>query len=177
MRKCNTIVSLLMVFLFLIHIIMGSTVLLNWSTNAGKMFSRIGVTIFLIHLIIGIILTIRTFSSHNKNQKNYVKENSSFWARRISGIAFLILMPFHFGVFGKMVNGIYVLSPFTTTKLITQLLMITALFVHLFTNVRPLFMSMGITVKSNERNVVYTILSAAMIFTFVGFISYYLCMR
>ena len=174
MRKCNVIISLLMVFLFLIHIIMGSTVLLNWSTNAGKMFIRIGVTILLIHLIIGIILTIRTFSFHTKNQKNYVKENFSFWARRISGIAFLILMFFHFGVFGKMVNGVYVLSPFTTTKLITQLLMITTLFVHLFTNVRPLFMSMGITVKKNQKYAVYSVLSATMLFTFVGFISYYL---
>ena len=173
MRKCNTIVSLLMVFLFVIHIIMGSTVLLSWGTNAGKIFIRAGVTILLIHLITGIILTVKTFSVRNKNQKNYVRENSSFWIRRISGIAILIFMCFHFGVFGKTVNGIYVPSVFTTAKLITQLLMITALFVHLFTNVRPLLMSCGIVTKTSTRKILYIITGIIFAFVASAFVFYY----
>lgn len=46
-------------------------------------------------------------------------------------MAILILLLFHIGLFGKVQNGTYILFPFTTVKMVTQLLFVAAIFVHI----------------------------------------------
>ena len=84
------------------------------------------------HTVIGVILTINTLKISKNAGNSYLKQNAVFWARRASGLAILILMFFHIGLFGGVQDGIYILFPFTTVKLITQLLLVAALFYSSF---------------------------------------------
>ncbi len=137
MRKWNTILSVLMLLIFMIHGIMGSFMLNGVGSSAGKLLAWIGVGILVVHTVIGVILTVQSLQTAKQSGKMYLKQNAIFWARRASGMAILILLLFHIGLFGKVQNGTYILFPFTTVKMVTQLLFVAAIFVHIFINIRP----------------------------------------
>lgn len=71
-------------------------------------------------------------------------------------------------------DGIYILFPFTTVKLITQLLLVAALFIHLFINIRPLLVSLGIISYKERRGDIYLILSVLLLFSAGAVIIYYI---
>ena len=62
-----------------------------------------------------------TFRASRSGGKLYGKQNALFWARRTSGLAILLMLFFHIGVFGRVQDGVYILFPFTTVRLLTQL--------------------------------------------------------
>ena len=126
MRKINTILSVLLLVIFMLHGLMGSFMLLGIGSSAGKI------------------------------------------------LAILILMFFHIGLFGGVQDGIYILFPFTTVKLITQLLLVAALFIHLFINIRPLLVSLGIISYKERRGDIYLILSVLLLFSAGAVIIYYI---
>lgn len=124
MRKINTILSVLLLVIFMLHGLMGSFMLLGIGSSAGKILAWVGVAVLAAHTVIGVILTINTLKISKNAGNSYLKQNAVFWARRASGLAILILMFFHIGLFGGVQDGIYILFPFTTVKLITQLLLV-----------------------------------------------------
>lgn len=175
MRKINTVLSLLLLMIVMIHGIMGSFMLLGISSSAGKVLAWIGVAILAAHTVIGIRLTgqaIRTSKMAGGNR--YLKQNALFWARRASGLAVLVLIFFHVGLFGGVRDGVYILFPFTTVKLITQLLLIASVFIHVFMNVRPLLISRGILHGQERREDVFLILSVLLLFMAGAVILYYI---
>ena len=91
-----------------------------------------------------------------------------------SGMAILILLLFHIGLFGKVQNGTYILFPFTTVKMVTQLLFVAAIFVHIFINIRPLLVSLGIISYKERRSDIYLILSVLLLFIAGAVILYYI---
>ncbi|MBQ8919660.1 MAG: pilus assembly protein PilX, partial [Acidaminococcaceae bacterium] len=88
------------------------------------------------------------------------------------GLAILILLFFHIGLFGKVQNGTYILFPFTTVKMVTQLLFVAAFFVHVFINIRPLLVSLGLISYKERRGDIYLILSVLLLF-FAGSVIFY----
>ena len=164
MRKWNTILSVLMLLIFMIHGIMGSFMLNGVGSSAGKLLAWIGVGILVVHTVIGVILTVQSLQTAKQSGKMYLKQNVIFWARRASGMAILILLLFHIGLFGKVQNGTYILFPFTTVKMVTQLLFVAAIFVHIFINIRPLLVSLGIISYKERRSDIYLILSVLLLF-------------
>lgn len=144
MRKLNTILSVLLLFICLLHGLMGSFMLLGISSGAGKFLAWIGVGILAAHTVLGLLLTAQTFRASRSGGKLYGKQNALFWARRTSGLAILLMLFFHIGVFGRVQDGVYILFPFTTVRLLTQLLLVASVFVHLLLNLRPLLVSLGI---------------------------------
>ena len=169
MRKWNTILSVLMLLIFMIHGIMGSFMLNGVGSSAGKLLAWIGVGILVVHTVIGVILTVQSLQTAKQSGKMYLKQNAIFWARRASGLAILILLFFHIGLFGKVQNGTYILFPFTTVKMVTQLL-----FVHIFINIRPLLVSLGIISYKERRGDIYLILSVLLLFIAGAVILYYI---
>ena len=163
MRKWNTILSVLMLLIFMIHGIMGSFMLNGVGSSAGKLLA-----------LIGVILTVQSLQTAKQSGKMYLKQNAIFWARRASGLAILILLFFHIGLFGKVQNGTYILFPFTTVKLVTQLLFVAAIFVHIFINIRPLLVSLGIISYKERRGDIYLILSVLLLFIAGAVIFYYI---
>ena len=172
MRKWNSIVSLLMVIVFALHAIMGSFMLNGIGSSAGKPLAWIGCVLILAHLVFGVILTVQTIRSGKASGKWYLKQNALFWTRRISGIVILIMAFFHIGLFGGMVENQYILYEFTTVKFLIQMLLIAALFTHIFVNIRPLLISLGI-LKYKERRVdIFLILSIVLLFC-AGAVTFY----
>lgn len=114
------------------------------------------------------------FTDSEAIRKMYLKQNVIFWARRASGMAILILLLFHIGLFGKVQNGTYILFPFTTVKMVTQLLFVAAIFVHIFINIRPLLVSLGIISYKERRSDIYLILSVLLLFIAGAVILYYI---
>ena len=174
MRKINTILSVLLLVIFMLHGLMGSFMLLGIGSSAGKILAWVGVAVLAAHTVIGVILTINTLKISQNAGNSYLKQNAIFWARRASGLAILILMFFHIGLFGGVQDGIYILFPFTTVKLITQLLLVAALFIHLFINIRPLLVSLGIISYKERRGDIYLILSVLLLFSAGAVIIYYI---
>ena len=87
MRKLNTILSVLLLFICLLHGLMGSFMLLGISSGAGKFLAWIGVGILAAHTVLGLLLTAQTFRASRSGGKLYGKQNALFWARRTSGFA------------------------------------------------------------------------------------------
>lgn len=174
MRKINTILSVLLLVIFMLHGLMGSFMLLGIGSSAGKILAWVGVAVLAVHTVIGVILTIKTLKISKNAVNSYLKQNAVFWARRASGFAILILMFFHIGLFGGVQDGVYILFPFTTVKLITQLLLVAALFIHLFINIRPLLVSLGIINYKERRGDIYLILSVLLLFCAGAVIIYYI---
>ena len=92
MRKLNTILSVLLLFICLLHGLMGSFMLLGISSGAGKFLAWIGVGILAAHNVLGLLLTAQTFRASRSGGKLYGKQNALFWARRTSGLAILLML-------------------------------------------------------------------------------------
>ena len=60
MRKINTILSVLLLVIFMLHGLMGSFMLLGIGSSAGKILAWVGVAVLAAHTVIGVILTINT---------------------------------------------------------------------------------------------------------------------
>ena len=156
------------------YMIMDSFMLNGVGSSAGKLLAWIGVGILVVHTVIGVILTVQSLQTAKQSGKMYLKQNAIFWARRASGMAILILLLFHIGLFGKVQNGTYILFPFTTVKMVTQLLFVAAIFVHIFINIRPLLVSLGIISYKERRGDIYLILSVLLLFIAGAVIFYYI---
>ncbi len=172
MRRINTILSAVILLIFLIHGVMGSFMLLGVGTNAGKTLAWLGFGLILIHAALGAALTVQAVRGGKESGRWYLRQNKEFWARRFSGVAILILLFFHFGVYGETVDGTFGLIEFTTIKLVTQLLLIASLFVHIFVNIRPLLVSWGI-LKHHERRWDLFLIASVFLLFFTGAVLFY----
>ena len=72
MRKWNTILSVLMLLIFMIHGIMGSFMLNGVGSSAGKLLAWIGVGILVVHTVIGVILTVQSSLREYIQSEEYV---------------------------------------------------------------------------------------------------------
>lgn len=80
MRKLNTILSVLLLVIFLLHGIMGSFMLLGIGSSAGKILAWAGVAVLALHAAIGTILTVQTLRAEKDSPNHYRKQNAIFWA-------------------------------------------------------------------------------------------------
>ena len=144
MRRLNTIITILLIAVIVIHIVLAGLMLIGIQNNLSRYSAWTGEILIGIHALIGIYLTIKSLVLVGKSTKKYNKENRSFWVRRISGIAIFILFYFHSHMFGKEIDGVFHLIPLSYVKVIIHILFVTAFFIHMFTNVRPMLVSMGI---------------------------------
>jgi succinate dehydrogenase/fumarate reductase cytochrome b subunit len=174
MRKLNTILSLLLIIIFMLHGVMGSFMLIGVGSIAGKILAWIGVCIIVVHTVLGVLLTVNTFKQSKNNGKLYLKQNALFWTRRASGLAILIMVFFHIGVFGRVIDGQYVLFEFTTLRLISQLILIAALFIHIFANIRPLLISLGVIKNKARRTDIFLVLSVLVLIMAGSVVIYYI---
>ena len=172
MRKLNTILSVLLIVVFLLHGVLGSFMLLGVGQPGVKQPSHISMQLPFLTPGIGGRLTLQTLRT--KQGFAYSKQNALFWTRRASGLAILILVFFHMGAFGSVEDGLYILTPFTTVKLLTQLLLIAALFVHIFVNVRPMLVSLGVIAYKERRGDLFLKLSILLLFMAGSVVIYYI---
>ncbi len=174
MRKWNALLAMAALVLILIHIVMGSFLLTGMGHTAVKALARAAAALLIVHTVLGIKYTVDSLRVWRKTGAGYFRENRLFWARRLSGFAFLVLFFFHFTAFGTTVDGVFQLKVFTGAKLSCQLLLVLSLAVHLFTNLRPLMLSLGVQGKRGWLGSVLFVLSVVLLFAAAAFVIYYL---
>ena len=139
MRRLNGLVTICIMLLFLVHLIWGGLMLLGLVKGGNQVFAAFSYAMMffiIIHVVIGVKLTVDTIVAGKKSGTFYLKENSPFLIRRISGFALLIFIAIHFMIFsGKNSDGAYRLKEFDIAALISQILMVVSFFVHLITNI------------------------------------------
>lgn len=171
MRKLNTILSVLLLAIFLLHGVLGGFMLLGIGHTVGKMLTWAGCALLALHTTIGLYLTGQTFRAGGTS---YAARNALFWARRASGLAILCFLYFHIGAFGGLVGHTYVLFPFTAAKLAAQLGLVVSLGLHIWINIRPLLVALGVISYKERRGDIELILSVLLVFMAGSVITYYI---
>lgn len=175
LRKINAFLGLAMIILFLIHAIAGGYQLAGILPGGNQVLTVLAwilVVIVAAHIVIGIILTVDSLRKHKKTGTVYAKENAEFIIRRVSGFAILVFMVCHIVIFyGNYTNG-YRLNLFEGPQLILSICLVISLAVHLFTNIRSMFISFGISQK-RRRFDVRVILIVILVFCAVMFVVYF----
>ena len=169
------IISALLIGLILLHGVLVSFRFLGVGESSGLLFARTGFVLLAAHTVFGVILTIQTIHIEARGKgKLYLRANSVFWVKRLTGIAILCSLYFHFGMFGTTVDGKFELLPFTTIKLIDMLVLVISLLIHIGINIRSLLVSMGIFAPKRRRWDIALVLSVILVFIAVSLILYYL---
>ena len=175
MRKFNALLTVLIMILFLVHAVFGAYELIgaNIQTDFMKITARVCSFLIVIHAIISIKLTIEAIRVWKSTGAPYLRENGIFWARRISGLAIMVLIFFHMFAFGHTVNGIYQLKQYTFLKMCFQLLFVLSIALHVITNVRPMLIALGARSLKKFVPDILLVLSIILILFIAAFIIYY----
>ncbi|MDR1640765.1 MAG: pilus assembly protein PilX [Clostridiales bacterium] len=172
MRKLNAIISAAIVVIFLIHGVMGGFMLLGIGKGAGQPLAWLGVGLIAVHTVLGAVFSLKSIRASKAGGWRF-RQNALFWARRASGICILVFAFFHIDLFGHEAEGTYLLLDFTTAKLALQMLLILSLFTHIFMNIRPLLVSLGIIGGKEKRLDVFVALSLILLFCAGAVLAYY----
>ena len=176
MRKLNTIVSLFLIILFLIHTIAGSFQMMKIIPGGNELMKNLSYfMLFLIgvHVIIGIKLTLDSVKVGIKSGKFYFRENAVFWIRRITGFAMIMLIICHVLLFTS--NGeIFRLNDFNEVQLVFSILLVFTLLIHILANIRPLLISFGISGFRLYIKDILLVLAIISLFGAFAFVIYYL---
>ena len=91
MRKFNSILTAVILVLFIIHGILGALNMLDVVVVITKVMAWVMVALIAVHVVLSCILTAKAIKTWKVTGAPYLRENTLFWARRISGIADLIV--------------------------------------------------------------------------------------
>jgi hypothetical protein len=170
LRKWNAVLSAVLLLLFAAHGVVGSVLLLGIGTILIKPLARGLFVVAAIHTIIGIILTVQSCSVWHRTKSPYLKNNSSFWIRRLSGIAIGVLMCLHLSMFGHTPSGT---NQAWILDLILQLLLVGSILIHIVCNVKPMLVAFGCKAGLKQKGIVIAVFSAIIAFCGSGMIVYY----
>lgn len=177
MRRLNSLVSVLILVLFVIHGVAGGFQLMGVLPGGNQkltVLAWIMAALLAVHVLIGIKLTADSIAVGRKTGSFYFRANALFWTRRISGFAMLIFVALHLMIFVVSSSGVYRLNMFAGPQLASQILLVLTLIVHVVSNIRPLSLSLGICgIKLYLRDIML-ILSIVLLFTGAALVIYYL---
>lgn len=175
MRKINAVISAAIMVLFVIHGTMGAMTLLGVGHINFKYLAWVMAGLIAVHTLIGIILTAKTLAVCKKTGAPYFKENSLFWARRISGLAVMLFVFFHVNAFSYTTYGVYRLKFFGIGKLISQFGLLASAAVHIITNTRPMLIALGVKKLRPRAGDILLFLSIMLAVMALAFVIY--CIR
>lgn len=174
MRKINVYITKLILLLLALHTVLGCFQLLRIGSFHCPALGYTLLAACLTHAGIGIYLTLDPVKQSLKTGKWYWRANASFWIIRFSGLAIMLLLGFHLTAFTTVVNGTVFLKEFTLLSLISQLLFVSAIFIHLLYSVKPLLLAEGIMnfkARLAEFILVYVILT---LFSILALFAYFI---
>lgn len=174
MRKWNAILSAAILVLFILHGVLGAFQLMDMGTALAKGLSHTLLTLVFIHIVIGVKLTYDSVRVWKRTGAPYLKQNTLFWARRVSGLVIMALIAFHMMAFSYKAGGAVRLHWFGGGQLAAQLLLVAALAVHIIANARPMLISFGVRKQKPRVGDILFIMSALLLIMAAAFIVYYL---
>lgn len=170
MRKCNAVLSTLLLLLLAAHGILGAALMAGLSSLMLQKLARALCTLVAVHTILGILLTTQSLKVWRRTGAPYWRENQSFWIRRFSGLAMLLFMGLHMALFVHRSSGAPTLNGI---QLLTQLLFVLSILVHGISNVKPLCVAMGSQAGKQLQTAVCVVLSLLALFFAAGLIIYF----
>ena len=173
MRKLNTILVLLIMVLFIDHIVFGSLHFLGTNLNVTKPFAHAFFSLVFIHAVVSILITIKAEVVGIKTHARYNKENRQFWNRRISGMAIMVLAATHIYLMAHGEDGLPRISKMAKIYGLLLPLLLIFVCIHIYTNVRPLLISLGIrNIEKKEKiiKVLIVLITIVVMFSFAFFI-------
>lgn len=174
MRKINTVLTVLILFLFILHAVFGSMLIVGAGSTALKQLARGTVALIVIHALIGIKLSLDAIRISHRTGAAYFRQNRLFWARRISGICVMVLIFFHMTAFEDRSGGVYLLKEFDRMKLTLQILLILSVALHVLMNIRPLLIAAGARVLRRFEADIWIVLSVLLLVFTAAFLIYFL---
>ncbi len=180
MRKWNTLISLLVILLFVFHAVFGGFQLAGIMEGGSALMqvtAWLMLGLIILHALIGCVLTGQTLKAVRKSGVSYFKENKLFWARRISGFAILLFILFHVLIFIGRNEGAFRLNYFGTAQLISQILLVITVAVHVITNVKPVLIAAGIPGLKKYAVDILLVLAILLLLSGAAFVIYYLRWR
>ena len=174
MRKINSILTAVILVMFIAHGFLGALNMLDIAVVITKHMARAMVVLVAVHVVLSCILTTKAIKTWKVTGAPYFKENTLFWARRISGIAVMLLLAFHVLAFSSTSSENFTLSFFGGFQLATNILLVISIAVHVITNVKPMLISFGIRSLKPRAGDILFFLSILLVLFVIGFIVYYL---
>jgi succinate dehydrogenase/fumarate reductase cytochrome b subunit len=177
MRKLNTIISALLLGLFVFHGIMGGYQLFGVMTGGSALMEALAwamIVLLAVHVIFGIIMTVDTITVIKRAKIYYPKENTIFVIRRISGFVLMLLVGLHLILFVQTGNGVFRLNDFDMPQMIGQMIMLIALALHVLCNIRPLAVALGLYGGRGYMRDLLVLISIVLLFCGCSFVVYYL---
>ena len=174
MRKLNIITVIGMLITLLLHAVFGSLQMIGIGNTSLKVAAWILVGFVTAHMIIGIILTIKTLYAQKQSGAGYFKQNTMFWAARLSGFVVILFIIAHLLIFRSGNAEAYRLAVFNGFKLATQILLVVSIAIHVITNVKPMLMSFGIKGLKPYAGDIIIIISIILALTATAFIIYFI---
>ena len=174
MRKFNSILTAVILVMFIAHGFLGALNMLDIAVVITKHMARAMVVLVAVHVALSCILTAKAIKTWKVTGAPYFKENTLFWARRISGIAVMLLLAFHVLAFSSTSSQNITLSFFGGFQLATNILLVISIAVHVITNVKPMLISFGIRSLKPRAGDILFFLSILLALFVIGFIVYYI---
>ena len=174
MRKFNAVLSAVILVLFIIHGLLGAMALSGIGHVNFRWVAWLMVGFIAVHTFIGTVLTVQTLINIKKTGAPYFKENSLFWARRISGFAIMLFIFLHISAFSYTTYGVYRLKYFGMAKLAAQLLLLLSIAVHVISNIKPVLIAFGIKKIKPRAGDILLFLSVMLLFMAAAFIIYFI---
>lgn len=172
MRRLNALVTAALLVLLAWHGMSGSFMLLGVNAGTGKAAAWTAMALAALHGAIGLALTVPTLRASRRGAL-YLRQNARFWAIRLSGIALILLLCLHVGVFGRVRSGQFVLYEFTTLKMLVQVLLAAALALHVLAGLGPLLVSLGVCRYRVWQGDLLLVFSLLLLFFAAALIFYY----
>ena len=159
---------------FIAHAIAGSISMAGSYTDTLKIVARVAVVLVCLHMVIGGKLTYDTLHAMKLSGASYFKGNEMFWARRISGLLIIIPLVMHLVIFRASNAGAYRLEVFDTGRLISQIFMVLTILLHVFINMRPMMISLGVKEYKAFKIDTLIVVSVLMLLFGMAFVIYYM---
>lgn len=164
MRKINTIIALIICILIADHLIFGSLHLFGLNVHVTKPLALTMLVLVLVHAVISMIVTVRAEKVGMKTKARYNKENKDFWMRRTSGMGILIFALLHVFLMGKNANGVPKIATAPAPLKLATPLLVVSIFAHLFSNVKPLLISLGVKNPDKKEKIVKVLIIILCLF-------------
>lgn len=177
MRKWNSRLARLIIVLLLLHASIGAFALTGISIVYNNILAYLLAAAVILHAVLSMAATVPAFKSRMRGGRWHMRENSTFWIKRATGVAILLMMFYHFGVYTETVDGEFILREFTAFRLATQIVFILVIFIHIFAGIKGMLIAGG-NVKYRERMWDWIlVLSIFMLFFCAAVVIYFITWR
>ena len=173
MRRFNAILSAAILLLFLLHGVLGAFQLFGLGAATLRGMAYVLLTLVAAHAALTLKLTWDSVRVWRRTGAGYFRQNRLFWARRISGVAIMVLLAFHVTAFSYTTDGAFRLRWFDAFRLATQLLLLLSVAVHVIANVKPMLIALGIRRLRPRAADALFLLSATLLVMALAFVIYY----